>query len=85
MALQIGANFVGFIGGVEDMGVTIARKDWCDVYSRSRGHEFLRADRGRMADQRVRPSLPVEDIRSHGGGVFSAGFCFVLLRRFRVD
>jgi hypothetical protein len=85
MALQIGANFLGFMIGVEDIAVTIARIYRRNLYSRNTGHEFRRAGLRRMTDQRGLPSLPVEDIRSHGGGVCSAGFCFLTLRRFRVD
>jgi hypothetical protein len=67
------------------MGVTIARNYWRKVDSRSAGDQLRRAGLGRRTDQRGRPSLLVEVIRSHGGGAFSAGFCFVLLRRLRVD
>jgi hypothetical protein len=83
MALQIGANFLGLIIGVEDMGVTIARNYSRKVDSRTAGEQFKPADLGRLADQRGRASLPVEDIRSHGGDVRSACFGFVPLRRFR--
>jgi hypothetical protein len=40
MALQIGANFLGFIIGVEDMGVTIARNYRCIVYSKAQDMNF---------------------------------------------
>jgi hypothetical protein len=39
MALQIGANFVGFIG-VEGMGVTIARNYWGHVDSETTAMNF---------------------------------------------